>query len=188
MAGTNISEIVEIKNNSSLTYFMYVWDNAHEGRYTPFTRDDWKYPADGKWLEIAPGAHLRADDAGIPDGGKSAGKDRSRVIFAKGNETIHQGDPDRGLRINRVGEGGGSDAILFRNNATGEELSRTSLPTGMHQSLSLVIDAKGAKFTQTDIAKSGEQQAHEAGVIIGQVFQTMAEIFLEVMKFAAEVA
>ncbi|HVF91358.1 MAG TPA: hypothetical protein VNH22_14935 [Blastocatellia bacterium] len=184
MASTNISEIVEITNKTPDTYFMYVWDNAHEGRYTPFNKDSWYYPSDGKWLEIGPRAHLRADDCGIPDGGKSAGKDRARVIFkAEPNQKPSQGDPGRGLRVNRAGQGDGYDALVFRDHSTGETLSSTRIPTKMHQSLLLVIDDKsGARFEQTDIAVSGEHQLQEAGKIVGEVFKTMAEIFLEVIK------
>ncbi|HLL48405.1 MAG TPA: hypothetical protein VK399_17005 [Longimicrobiaceae bacterium] len=184
MASTNISEIVEISNTTSDTYFMYVWDDEHEGRYTPFDKDDWNYPRDGAWLTIGPRAHLRADDCGIPDGGKSAGKDRTRVIFkAEPNQRPSQGDPGRGLRVNRVGVGDGYDKLVFRDHSNGKLLKEIQIPTKMHQSLLLLIDEQeGAMFEQTDIAESGEHQLQEAGKVVGEVFKTMADIFLEVMK------
>ncbi|HET9050596.1 MAG TPA: hypothetical protein VFO60_02770 [Candidatus Dormibacteraeota bacterium] len=184
MASTSISEIVEISNRSNDAYFMYVWDNAHEGRYTSYTKDEWVYPNEGKWYRIPPQSHLRADDCGLPDGGKAAGKDRTRVIFkaASANQAPAQGDPDRGLRINRVSLGDGKDAILFRDNATGAELKSIPIPNVMHQSLSLHIDDHGARFEQTDITASGESQLQAAGQVIGEAFKTGAEIFLEVIK------
>lgn len=184
MGSTNISEIVEITNKTSDTYFMYVWDNAHEGRYTPYDKDDWVYPSDGKWYKIGPHSHIRADDCGIPDGGKSAGKDRARVIFkATAHHNTLQHDPGRGLRVNRVGKGNGYDELVFRNHATGERVKSVDIPTRMHQSLLLIIDDKnGAKFEQTDIAESGEYQLQEAGKIIGKVFETIAQALLQVMQ------
>ncbi len=181
---TSISEIVEITNKTSDTYFMYVWDNEHEGRYTPFNKDKWYYPDEGKWLEIKPHSHLRADDCGIPDGGKTAGKDRVRVIFkAKpGQKKPKQGDPGWGLRMNRVGLGNGNDAIVFRNHDSGEDVSRTEIPTKMHQSLLLLIDDTGAKFQQQDIAVSGEHKMKEAFKTVGRAFELGAKVFLEVMN------
>jgi hypothetical protein len=188
MGSTNISEITEITNKTGDTFYMYVWDNAHEGRYTPFNKDDWQYPSDGKWLKIGARAHLRADDCGIPDGGKSADKDRVRVIFkAKPGEQPSQGDPGRGLRINRVGLGDGNDELLFRKHSTGEKVTSVKLPTRMHQSLLLVLGGpgEGVQFQQTDIAVSGEAQLQEAGKIVGEVFRTSAEVFLKVMEVVA---
>ena len=187
MGSTNISEITEITNKTSDTYYMYVWDNSHEGRYTPYDKDDWKYPNEGKWYTIAPGAHLRADDCGIPDGGKAAGKDRARVIFkAQPSDNRSQGDPGRGLRVNRVGVGDGNDNLLFRNHGTGEILAEVKLPTKMHQSLLLIIagPGEGIQFRQTDIAVSGEAQLQEAGKIVGEIFRTGAEVFLKAAAMA----
>ena len=55
-----ISELTEITNETTHTYYMYVWDNKNEGRYQPYGKPDaqWEYPDDGKWLKLAPGAHL----------------------------------------------------------------------------------------------------------------------------------
>lgn len=138
---TNISEITEISNTTNDTYYMYVWDNAHEGRYQLYgPSGDWNYPDEGKWLTIGPKVHIRADDCGIPDGGKTAGHERARVIFKKlGGEKKLQGDPGRGLRINRAGLGDGNDSLEFRNHATGETLYSFKVPTTMHQSLLLLF-------------------------------------------------
>lgn len=189
MGSTSISEIVEIKNNTDDTYFMYVWDNAHEGRYQPYNKPDakWNYPEEGRWLKIGPRAHLRADDCGIPDGGKSGGKDRTRVIFkAKPGQLPGSGDPDRGLRVNRVGTGGDYDHLVFRDNATVKEVLSAKIPAIMHQSIILVIDVDGAQFVQSDMAMSGEAQAQRDAEIAGEIIKKAAEIFLTIMEFAAE--
>jgi hypothetical protein len=183
VGSTSISEIVEITNKTKDTYFMYVWDNEHEGRYTPYNRDNWYYPDEGKWLEIKPGAHIRADDCGLPDGGKTAGKDRVRVIFkAKPGQRTGKGDPNRGLRMNRVGTGSNNDSIVFRNHGTGEDLSQTKIPARMHQSLLLIIDENGARFQETDRAVSGEAQLQDAMKTVGKAFELGAKVFLEVMN------
>lgn len=186
---TSISEIVEITNTSPDTYFMYVHDEDNEGRYTPYGKDDWHYPANGEWYKLTPGSHFRADDCGIPDGGKSAGISRSRVIFRAESpgQAVSQGDPDRGLRVNRVSVGDGQhDALLFRDNATGLELKRVQIPNVMHQSLSLIIDDKGAGFHVVDSTASTESQVQEAFRVMGVVFETCGELFLETMKHIPE--
>ena len=191
MASTNISEITEIVNITNDTYYMYVWDNAHEGRYKSYTDNsgDWNYPSEGTWLTIGPNAHLRADDCGIPDGGKTAGMDRVRVLFkAKTNEKpALKGDPGHGLRINRVGLGG-SDELLFRDNATADIVFRVPLPTNMHQSLVMKIAGKsqgGLQFTQSDIAQSGQDQAEQGLKQFLEVFKTLLEIAKNLSEIAA---
>lgn len=184
---TSISEIVEIKNNTSDTYFMYVWDNEHEGRYLSYKakKDNWYYPDEGKWLEIKPGAHIRADDCGIPDSGKSAGKDRVRVIFKakRKGQRPSQGDPDYGLRVNRVGQGNGNDTIVFRDHATAKKLSETEIPTKMHQSLILIIDNDGVKFEQKEMVVSGEHKVKEGFKKFGEAMKLGAEVFAAATKF-----
>lgn len=183
MGSTNISEIVEIRNKTGDTFFMYVWDDEHEGTYTPFNKDDWYYPKDGHWLEIEPNAHLRADDCGIPDGGKSAGKDRARVIFkAERGQRVSQGDPGRGLRVNRDGMGDGNDRLIFRDHDTGEKITEIIIPTMMHQSLLLRFDEKGAQFEQREMVVSGQHKMEEGFKAAGEAFKLMGEIFLEVIK------
>lgn len=185
MGSTNISEIVEITNKTQDTYYMYVWDNEHEGRYTPYGRNDWHYPDDGKWLTIGPGAHLQADDCGIPDGGKSAGKNRVRVLFkANGRPAKHQGDPGRGLRINRIGLGNDFDGLQFASHATGEIRTTVRLPTGMHQSLLLVIGGpgEGLSVKQTDIAWSNEHQLKE----VGEAMKKLLDLAVNISKIVAE--
>lgn len=182
---TSISEIVEIKNNTKDTYFMYVWDNEHEGRYTPLRRENWYYPDEGKWLEIKPGAHLRADDCGIPDGGKTAGKDRVRIIFkAKPKQRTSKGDPSWGLRVNRVDNGNDTNSVVFRDHSTTKEIpgTRITFPSKMHQSLILRFDETGVHFDQTDIAVSGEYQLQQGFELAGKIFEKSAQIFLEVMN------
>lgn len=185
VGSTSISEIVEIKNNTKDTYFMYVWDNEHEGRYTPLRRENWYYPNEGKWLEIKPGAHLRADDCGIPDGGKTAGKDRVRIIFkAKPNQKTSKGDPSWGLRVNRVDNGNNTNSVVFRDHSTTKEIpgTRITFPSKMHQSLILRFDETGVHFDQTDIAVSGEYQLQQGFELAGKIFEKSAQIFLEVMN------
>lgn len=189
MGSTNISEITEIRNQTKDTYYMYVWDNEHEGTYKPFDdSSDWHYPSDGRWQKIAPGAHLRADDCGIPDGGKSAGKDRTRVIFkAKPTEKAKgQGDPGYGVRVNRVGRGNGRDALVFRDNSTSRQVFEMELPTNMHQSLLVTIDEKnGIQFHQTDIARSEQDQAEEGLKEFGKSLKTLLEIGKNLSEIAA---
>lgn len=189
MGSTNISEITEITNKTSERYFMYVWDNEHEGRYTPYGQDKWHYPEDGEWLEIAANAHLRADDCGIPDGGKSAGMDRVRVLFkASGSERNKKGDPGRGLRVNRVGLHDGMDQLVFCNHATGETIGSIDIPTSMHQNLLLVIDAKGIRFEQKEAVKSGEAKSAEEWERVRTFFENVAEIAKNVTELMAETA
>jgi hypothetical protein len=183
---TNISELTEITNKTTDTFYMYVWDDAHEGRYKPYDNSSgWYYPDEGKWLTIGPNAHLRADDCGIPDGGKTAGDERARVIFKKlGNEKQLQGDPGRGLRINRVGKGGGNDALQFRNHATGETLYSFDVPTEMHQSLLLLFGGpqEGVQFRQKDIATSGEAKLKQAGAVMEKIL----DLAVNLSKIVAE--
>ncbi|WP_263350507.1 hypothetical protein [Acidicapsa acidisoli] len=183
---TNISELTEITNKTNDTFYMYVWDNAHEGTYKPYDESsDWYYPNEGKWLTIGPKAHLRADDCGIPDGGKSAGHERARVIFKKlGNEKRLQGDPGRGLRVNRVGNGDGTDSLEFRNHATGETLYSFKVPTDMHQSLLLLFGGpeEGVQFRQKDIATSGEAKLKQAG----EVMEKILDLAVNLAKIVAE--
>jgi hypothetical protein len=183
MGTTNISEITEITNKSPDTYYMYVWDNSHEGRYTPFQKSDWHYPDEGKWLTMSPQAHLRADDCGIPDGGKSAGKDRCRVIFkSRGAEGHKQGDPGRGLRVNRVGDANGQDRLIFADHATGETIGSYTLKTSTHQNLLLVMDSEHkVQLLIRDQAKSNQAQMEE-------VFTEIGEAMKDVLKIAAAVA
>jgi hypothetical protein len=182
MGTTNISEISEISNKTTDTYYMYVWDNAHEGRYTPFDNDQWQYPDEGKWLTIGPRAHLRADDCGIPDGGKSAGKDRCRVIFkAHGDEQKLQGDPGRGLRMNRVGLGNGQDALIYGDHSSGETILSHDLPTSTHQNCLLLIDQDGdgkdrVRLMVRDQAKSGEARTQEAFEAMGAVLGDLVKL------------
>ncbi len=184
---TNISEITEITNRTSDTFYMYVWDEEHEGRYKPYDESsDWHYPDEGKWLTIKANAHLRADDCGIPDGGKTKGHERARVIFKKlGNEKKLQGDPGRGLRINRAGKGGGTDALVFRNHATGETVYSFDVPTEMHQSLLLLFggDREGVQIRQKDIAVSGEAKLKQVGAVMKQILDMSADL----LKIVAEV-
>jgi hypothetical protein len=183
MGTTSISEVTEITNKTSDTYYMFVWDNSHEGRYTSFDKDSWNYPSDGKWLKIPPKAHLRADDCGIPDGGKSAGKDRCRVIFkAHGNEKKLQGDPGRGLRMNRVGGGDGKDYLEYADHATGETILTRTLPTSQHQNCLLLIDDKnGVQLKIKDKATSTEAQTKE-------IFSALGAAAADLLKLAVKVA
>ena len=189
MGSTNISEITEIRNETKDTYYMYVWDNAHEGRYRPFDdSSDWQYPSEGRWQQIAPGARLRADDCGIPDGGKAGGKDRTRVIFkAKPNgKPKGQGDPNYGLRVNRVGRGNGHDALVFRDNSNSRQVFDMELPTNMHQSLLVTIsDKDGIEFHQTDIARSEQDQAEEGLKEFGKSLKTLLEMAKNLSEIAA---
>lgn len=181
-----ISEITEIYNNSSDTYFMYVWDDTREGRYAVYPKvTDWTYPDEGKWFKIPPNSRVVADDCGIPDGGKSAGRDRSRVIFkaAPPNQATSEGDPARGLRINRVGEGD-NDALQFRDNETGLELQtpggkRVQLPSDVNQKLSLHISNTGAQFQENDMVRAPDVLAILQQV--GQVMLELAPLLLEAM-------
>lgn len=184
MGTTNISEITEITNKSSDTYYMYVWDNAHEGRYTAFQKNDWNYPDEGKWLALSPHAHLRADDCGIPDGGKSAGKDRCRVIFkARGSEGHKQGDPGRGLRVNRVGNGDGNDRLVFANHATGETIGSYTVKTSTHQNLLLVVGGEDkVQLLVRDQAKSNQAQMEEVLKAIGESMQDALKVAVAVAE------
>lgn len=189
MVSTSISEITEIYNKSTSRFFIYVWDNAHEGRYSPYRSDDWHYPADGTWLAIEPGAHLRADDCGIPDGGKSSDRDRVRVLFkAEPGQKAGKGDPGRGLRINRLAGGDGHDRLVFASHATGETLIEIPLPTVMHQTLLLTFNDGdgGIRFTQKDITKSGEAIAVEELKKVQQAMLDLLDIAKNAMEIAAE--
>src|SRR5262249_48809300 len=149
--------------------------------------DKWHYPDEGKWLKIGPQAHLRADDCGVPDGGKSAGKDRCRVIFkAHGDERKLQGDPSRGLRMNRFGGGNGKDYLEYANHGTGESILSQALPTSTHQNCLLLIDKDEAgkdrvRLMVRDQAKSNEARVQEAFAALGAAMQ-------DLLKLAAAVA
>jgi hypothetical protein len=184
MGTTNISEITEITNKSSDTYYMYVWDNAHEGRFTPYQKDDWHYPDEGKWLTVSPHAHLRADDCGIPDGGKSAGKDRCRVLFkARGSEGRKQGDPGRGLRVNRVGDGNGQDRLVFANHATGENIGSFAVKTSTHQNLLLLLeDECKLQLIVRDEGQSVEGRVKEVFSEIGQAAKDVLKVAVAIAK------
>ncbi len=157
-----------------------MWDNTHEGRNQLYgASDKWDYPDKGKWLTIGPKTHFRADDCGIPDGGKSEGHERARVIFKKlGGEKTLQGDPGRGLRINRAGLGDGNDALEFRNHATGEKVYSFKIPTSMHQSLLLLFGGpgKGVQLQQKDIAVSGEAKAAQVGAVMQQILNIAEDL------------
>lgn len=181
-----ISEITEIYNNSSDTYFMYVWDDTREGRYAVQPNvTDWTYPDEGKWFKIPAKSRVVADDCGIPDGGKSAGRDRARVIFkaVPPGQAASQGDPGRGLRINRVGEGD-NDALQFRDNETGLELKtpggqRVKLPSDINQRLSLHISDTGAQFQENDAVRSPD--VAEILKQVGEILIQLAPLLLEAM-------
>jgi hypothetical protein len=184
---TSISEITEITNKTDDTFYMYVWDEAHEGRYEPYDgSSSWNYPDEGKWLTIGPKAHLRADDCGIPDGGKTKGKERSRVIFKKlpGPQKL-AGDPGRGLRINRTGQGNGTDALQFRDNATGELLYSFPISTDLHQNLLLIFgdQTAGVQLKEKDSAVSGEAKLNQAGAVMKQIL----DLSCDLAKIVAEV-
>jgi len=190
MGSASIWEIVEISNQSADAYFMYVLDDEHEGRYAPYSGDtDWYYPNDEKWYRINPGAHLQADDCGLPDGGKvKDGRNRTRVIWKAPSPIALPltNDPNRGLRVNRDSLDGDRDVIKFRDNHTGEVLSEVPLPNFMHQSLSLMIDDKGARFVQVDSTASEESQVQEAFREIGEALEELGEILLEAIKRVPE--
>lgn len=180
------SQITEIYNNSNDTYFMYVWDEMHEGRYAVYPKvTEWTYPDEGKWFRIPPKSRVVAQDCGIPDGGKSAGIDRSRVIFKaeRPDEPTGQGEPRRGLRINRVGEGD-NDALQFRDNENGMELktpggNRVKLPSNIDQRLSLHIDETGAQFQENDVTQAPDVLAILEAV--GKVMLELAPLLLQAM-------
>lgn len=187
MGTTSITEITEVTNKTSDTYYMFVWDNSHEGRYTPFNKDEWNYPSDGHWLTIPPHGHLRADDCGIPDGGKSAGKDRCRVIFkAHGNEKKRQGDPGRGLRMNRVGGNNGKDYLIYVDHATGETILSHSLPTSEHQNCLLIIDTENSvQLKVKDRTTSTEATTKEVFSALGAAAQDLLKLAVKVAEAVA---
>lgn len=189
----DISWIKEIKNNTNDDYVIWCWDTDNEGVFK-----DWRTNKEvgkndgGKQVTIKAGAHLSVGGCGIPDGGDKNGRPKSRVICKKSIATHSTGDPERGLRMNRVMANGDYDKIVFRNAHTTAPIGEIRFHRGLEQNLILRIDNDGIFFSALEAKESTEWKAfvvgRELGKFVGELGKELAKDLLKAATTAAMAA
>lgn len=171
----DISWITEIKNNTNQDYIIWCRDSDNEGEFHTNQGKEVGKNDGGKRVTIKAGAHLYASGCGIPDGNHENNLPRCRIICLKSEAVGHSGDPEHGLRINRLQappdeNGNKRDMLVYRNHHTTKEIATVMFPQGVEQNLIMRIDDDGIFIDVKESYESSEWKAYLVGKQIEDVF------------------